>query len=130
MDRLSQGPASHGGKKHVIQLLDHFRHEGPNGMHLCLVLELLGPSILSKAESYSTNRLPGDIAWEASKQIVHGLTYIHALGIVHGGQLDICILALILLNVTRLRPTSGQYSLCKYSARHGPPHVSWKAANR
>ena len=95
MDRLSQGPASHGGKKHVIQLLDHFRHEGPNGMHLCLVLELLGPSILSKAESYSTNRLPGDIAWEASKQIVHGLTYIHALGIVHGGQLSICMLALI-----------------------------------
>ena len=95
MNRLSQGPASHEGKKHVLQLLDHFRHEGPNGVHLCLVLELLGPSIFSKAESYSSNRLPGDIAWEASKQIVHGLTYIHALGIVHGGQLNIRMLTLI-----------------------------------
>ena len=95
MNRLSQGPASHKGKKHVLQLLDHFHHEGPNGVHLYLVLELLGPCIFSIAESYSSNRLPGDIAWEASKQIVHGLTYIHALGIVHGGQLNICMLALI-----------------------------------
>ena len=90
-----QGPASHPGKKNVVQLFDHFYHEGPNGAHLCLVLELLGPSVFSKEESYSTNRLPGDIAWDASKQIVKGLAYIHALGIVHGGQLNICILALI-----------------------------------
>lgn len=86
MYHLSQGPASHPGKKHVVQLLDQFHHEGPNGSHPCLVLELLGPSILSETESYTCNRLPGNISWEASKQIVQGLEYIHARGIAHGGQ--------------------------------------------
>jgi serine/threonine-protein kinase SRPK3 len=50
-----------------MQLLDHFDHTGPNGTHRCLVLELLGPSVLSEAESYPSNRLPGNIAWQASK---------------------------------------------------------------
>ena len=93
-----QGPASHSGKRKVIQLFDHFYYEDPNGAHLYLVLELLGPSISSKTESYSTNRLLGDIAWEVSKQIIKGLAYIHALGIVHGGQFNICMLILTLTN--------------------------------
>lgn len=29
----------------IVQLLDHFTHQGPNGYHDCLVLELLGPDI-------------------------------------------------------------------------------------
>lgn len=67
-----------------MQLLDQFEHDGPNGTHLCLVLELLGPSVVSKAESYGGNRLPGNLAWEASKKTVQALEYIHANGIVHG----------------------------------------------
>lgn len=86
LDRLSHGQASHPGRKHIIQLLDHFEHTGPNGTHPCLVLELLGPSVLSTAESYPSNRLPGNIAWEASRQIVQALAYIHANGVAHGGQ--------------------------------------------
>lgn len=86
MNRLSQGPASHPGKKHVVQLLDQFQHQGPNGTHCCLVLELLGPSISSQAEFYSSDRLPGYISWGASKQIVQGLDFIHTRGIAHGGQ--------------------------------------------
>ena len=29
LEHLSHGPDSHPGKKHIIQLLDHFEHEGP-----------------------------------------------------------------------------------------------------
>ncbi|KAF7328011.1 Protein kinase [Mycena kentingensis (nom. inval.)] len=32
------------GSQHVVQILDHFVHEGPNGRHQCLVQEVLGPS--------------------------------------------------------------------------------------
>ncbi|KAL2038391.1 hypothetical protein N7G274_008730 [Stereocaulon virgatum] len=84
LEHLLHGPASHPGKKHIIQLLDRFEHEGPNGTHQCLVFEPLGPSIVSEAESYTSNRLPGKVAWEASRQTIQALAYIHANGIAHG----------------------------------------------
>ena len=56
LDRLSHGQVNHPGKKHVMQLLDHFEHTGPNGIHTCLALEVLGPSVGSTAERYQSNR--------------------------------------------------------------------------
>ncbi|KAL8779176.1 MAG: hypothetical protein Q9213_007062 [Squamulea squamosa] len=102
--RLSQGPASHPGKRHVPQLLDHFEHVGPNGTHSCLVMELLGPDVLSEEEEFEgdeytdineaeqitfvvtdiRSRLPGPVAWEACKQTTQALEYIHANGVAHG----------------------------------------------
>ncbi|KAG8080604.1 hypothetical protein GUJ93_ZPchr0007g6122 [Zizania palustris] len=32
--------------KCTIQLIDHFKHTGPNGQHICLVFEFLGDSLL------------------------------------------------------------------------------------
>uniref|UniRef100_A0ACD5U8E3 Uncharacterized protein n=1 Tax=Avena sativa TaxID=4498 RepID=A0ACD5U8E3_AVESA len=32
--------------KHAIQLIEHFKHAGPNGQHICLVFEFLGDSLL------------------------------------------------------------------------------------
>ncbi|KAJ4868345.1 Protein kinase superfamily protein [Raphanus sativus] len=32
--------------KCVVRLIDHFKHAGPNGQHLCMVLEFLGDSLL------------------------------------------------------------------------------------
>lgn len=87
LKKMANGPASHPGKKHIIQLLDRFEYEGPNGTHQCLVLEPLGPNVLSKAESCTSHRLPGLIAWEASRQTIQALAYVHANGIAHGGGL-------------------------------------------
>lgn len=39
-------PVSHPGKSHVISFLDHFRHKGPNGTHVCMVFEVLGENLL------------------------------------------------------------------------------------
>src|SRR6267378_655915 len=36
--------------KPVTELLDKFDHEGPNGVHLCLVFEPMGPSVNSMVE--------------------------------------------------------------------------------
>ena len=66
LDHLSKGQTSHPGKKHTIQLLDHFEHEGPNDIHPCLVLELLGPNAKVTADGYERRRLPGAVAREAS----------------------------------------------------------------
>ncbi len=70
----------------MVQLLDRFEHEGPNGTHSCLVLEPLGPSLHSIAEAHRSNRLPGRDSWEASRQMISALAYIHQNNITHGSQ--------------------------------------------
>lgn len=42
----------HGGKKHIVQLLDHFVHEGPNGKHVCMIFEVLGENMLNLLVRY------------------------------------------------------------------------------
>lgn len=86
LDRLSHGSAENHGKRHILQLLDRFEHNGPNGVHACLVLELLGPGIVAEAQRRKDGRLPAEIAWEACKQTAQALEYIHANNIAHGGQ--------------------------------------------
>ncbi|KAK9013915.1 hypothetical protein V6N11_005090 [Hibiscus sabdariffa] len=34
-------------KKCVVKLLDHFKHSGPNGNHMCMVFEYLGDNLLT-----------------------------------------------------------------------------------
>ncbi|KZN94383.1 Protein kinase [Penicillium chrysogenum] len=41
LNELSHSITPHTGKEHVISLLDHFEHEGPNGLHLCLVFPIM-----------------------------------------------------------------------------------------
>jgi serine/threonine-protein kinase SRPK3 len=70
----------------VPELFDSFELRGPNGVHQCLVMNLSGQSMVSLAESYAANRLPGDVAWKVCKQVVRAIAYLHRTGVVHGGS--------------------------------------------
>jgi serine/threonine-protein kinase SRPK3 len=83
---LSAASSNHPGSKHVAQLLDDFQLTGPNGTHACLVFEVLGPNAKTAADHSADGRLPGDVAWEASRQILLGLDYLHQHGVGHGGE--------------------------------------------
>jgi hypothetical protein len=41
---------------HVVQLLDDFVHEGPNGRHQCIVLELLDPTLRTMLAEYAGDK--------------------------------------------------------------------------
>lgn len=41
MSHLPHSTSDHLGKEHVLELLDHFEHSGPNGAHLCLVFPFM-----------------------------------------------------------------------------------------
>lgn len=80
------GDPAHPGHKHVSHLLNSFYHEGPNGRHLCLVLELLGPKISEIAEARPNYRLEGRLARRISSQLLFAVDYIQACGVAHGGR--------------------------------------------
>ncbi len=84
---ISSSP-NHRGKEHIVQLLDSFSIEGPNGKHRCLVLELLGPNIPDLVGSYlHDERLPAQAARSIACQVLTGVDFLAQLNIGHGGKL-------------------------------------------
>ncbi|KAI9620274.1 hypothetical protein H4Q26_013843 [Puccinia striiformis f. sp. tritici PST-130] len=70
------------GYCHVATLLDHFKHEGPNGTHVCLVFEVLGESVDALKERYK--KVPAPIVRKIGRQVLLGLDYLHReCGIFH-----------------------------------------------
>ena len=75
---------------HIVQLLDDFTHQGPNGTHQCLVFELLGPTLDMVTSDYSDyndpeQRLESDTVLRISEQLLNAISFLHEDGYGHGG---------------------------------------------
>ncbi|TRX97280.1 hypothetical protein FHL15_002074 [Xylaria flabelliformis] len=76
---------THAGREHIVQLLDGFSIDGPNGKHQCLVLDLLGPSIPDIIDlHYRDERLPAQVAKSIAHQVLIGVDFLAQLKIGHG----------------------------------------------
>ncbi|KAH8808513.1 kinase-like domain-containing protein [Xylogone sp. PMI_703] len=75
-----------GANKYIVQLLDNFIHEGPNGYHQCFVFELLGPSVNLVLESYRATKESPTVRTilRMSKQLLEAISFIHESGLAHG----------------------------------------------
>ncbi|KAJ5920739.1 hypothetical protein N7454_009272 [Penicillium verhagenii] len=76
---------------YIVQLFDAFLHEGPNGVHQCLVLELLGPSVNHVLRDYSDSPddpLEPEIILRISTQVIKAVRFIHSSGMCHGDVSD------------------------------------------
>ncbi|CAG8458154.1 9679_t:CDS:2, partial [Acaulospora colombiana] len=72
------------GRNHVVELLDHFHHSGPNGTHVCMVFEVLGENLLSLIKRYNHRGVPAHLVKQITKQVLMGLDYMHReCGIIH-----------------------------------------------
>jgi serine/threonine protein kinase len=70
--------------KCVVRLIDHFKHSGPNGQHLCMVLEFLGDSLLRLIRYNQYKGLKLNKVREICRCILTGLDYLHReLGMIH-----------------------------------------------
>ncbi|KAG6282538.1 hypothetical protein E4U48_003957 [Claviceps purpurea] len=69
------GPEKHGYET-VIELLDVFIVEGPNGFHQCLVTEVVSP--------LSDEDVVQRWSFDVVRQLVEGFAFLHGEGIVHG----------------------------------------------
>ena len=87
------------GSKYIVQLLDEFFHQGPNGTHQCLVFELLGPTVdMVTYDYYSVDSDPEeslepDIVLKMSEPLLRAIAFIHEAGYVHGGTISYEMLA-------------------------------------
>lgn len=74
---------------HVVQLYDTFDHQGPNGVHQCIVLQLLGPSlgpVISKSTHAGAVLLKPPEILRLSEQVLNAVSFVHSAGFAHGGE--------------------------------------------
>ncbi|CCU98413.1 unnamed protein product [Malassezia sympodialis ATCC 42132] len=84
LQRLVSANQNHPGCRHCVSLLDHFRHKGPNGSHVCMVFEVLGENLLGLIKRYQHRGVPVHIVKQIAKQVLLGLDYMHrSCGIIH-----------------------------------------------
>ncbi len=76
----------------IIATLDDFIIDGPNGRHLCYVSQPGGPSLSaisdSPGEIAGTRRLRAPLARRLARQLAKAVSFMHDVGIVHGGTLE------------------------------------------
>ena len=71
------------GSQLIVQLLRNFEQLGPNGKHQCLVLEALGPNLLSCIQQQRTGLSLNKVK-EVMSQVMKGLDFLHSsAGIIH-----------------------------------------------
>ncbi|KAJ5833909.1 hypothetical protein N7474_002220 [Penicillium riverlandense] len=84
LSRIVQAKPSHPGRKHVVSLLDSFEHKGPNGVHVCMVFEVLGENLLGLIKRWNHRGIPMPLVKQITKQVLLGLDYLHReCGIIH-----------------------------------------------
>ncbi|KAJ5852645.1 uncharacterized protein N7529_012030 [Penicillium soppii] len=84
LSKIVQAKPSHPGRKHVVSLLDSFEHKGPNGVHVCMVFEVLGENLLGLIKRWNHRGIPMPLVKQITKQVLLGLDYLHReCGIIH-----------------------------------------------
>lgn len=84
LNKIVQANPSHPGRKHVVSLLDSFEHKGPNGVHVCMVFEVLGENLLGLIKRWNHRGIPMPLVRQITKQVLLGLDYLHReCGIIH-----------------------------------------------
>jgi len=68
----------------VVQLLDYFEHYGPNGKHVCMVFEVMGPNVLALIKRFNFKGVPLNIVRKVASHTLIGLDYLHRIcSIIH-----------------------------------------------
>ncbi|XP_065142294.1 SRSF protein kinase 3 [Paramisgurnus dabryanus] len=76
--RCASGPTARNPlKERIVQLLDEFKIAGVNGIHICLVLELLGPDLRCWQVCFGNPGLSLTCVKRVITQVLEGLVYLH-----------------------------------------------------
>ena len=73
------------GYPFICHLMDDFVQHGPNGDHVCLLLQPMGVSALDIYDGFE-RQMPMPITERIAKHVLLTLSYVHECGIVHTGK--------------------------------------------
>ena len=83
-----QSKAKLPGSEYLLSLLDHFEYVGTEGIHLCLVFELMWEDVFTFLERYRDEpletRLP--LVKQICRKVALGLDALHRSGVIHNGM--------------------------------------------
>ena len=65
----------------VVTVLDHFHVQGPNGNHLCLVFELMGPTVSALGIWGNEYKIRPEKLRVLVRQLIEGLIHLHKVGL-------------------------------------------------
>lgn len=77
LSQVAAASPHHPGREHIVSFLDSFCHKGPEASHICIVFEPLGENLLALIERNKKSGVPRSIVKIITKQILHGLQYLH-----------------------------------------------------
>ncbi|KAJ3212749.1 serine/threonine protein kinase, CMGC group [Entophlyctis luteolus] len=84
LEKVVCAKPDHPGRKKIVELKDSFRIKGPNGTHVTMAFEVLGPNLLTLIRQYHHRGIPIPIVKRIMKQVLQGLQYLHEeCGIIH-----------------------------------------------
>ncbi|KAI3748211.1 hypothetical protein L6452_11151 [Arctium lappa] len=106
-------------QKSVVKLLDHFKHSGPNGQHVCMVFEYLGDNLLTLIKYSDYRGIPLQKVKEICFHVLGGLDYLHRqLSIIHTDLKPENILLLSMIDSERDRTKTGAPLILSSSKDH------------
>ena len=85
LEMLKMSDPKHEGYHHVLELLDWFIQDGPNGQHMCLVYKAMGETLRRFQARFPRQRFPAPLMKRISRQLLLGLDYTHSCGLIHTG---------------------------------------------
>lgn len=85
LTHLREEDRSHPGYKFICHLIDDFQMEGPNGMHVCLVFELMGETLDTYRTVFEKQMTPNLLMRKFTYQLLLALDYAHDSGVIHTG---------------------------------------------
>lgn len=74
------------GYKYVCHLVDDFEIKGPNGDHVCLVLELMGENLRTFGVWFQEHMVPTLLMRKLTFQLVCALDFAHESNVIHTGK--------------------------------------------
>lgn len=71
----------------MLSALDQFKHNGPNGEHVCFVFDVMGYHLGFQSAKYEDGKLPVLSVKSVVRQLLLGLDFLHReCGIIHTGM--------------------------------------------